>query len=146
MAISTTIPLIGGTVGISNKHLPVCHQKFEYDISTFTGVTTDQAYLIAIPAKTILLGLQAELVTATTSVTRFDLGDTSSATIFVSNAATFTAGYVMTQAVTTNPLKYYATADKLLLKITFSGTLAGTLRFGVTWIDNTRDAPMTTQA
>lgn len=145
MAISTTNPIVGGLTGISNKHLPVCHQKFEYDLSTFTGATADQAYLIAIPAKTILLGLQAELVTATTGVTRFDLGDTSSATLYVNNHATFTAGSVMTQAVTTNPLKYYATADKLLLKIT-GVPATGTLRFGVTWIDNTRDQPMTVQS
>lgn len=146
MAISTTSPIVGGLTGISNKHMPVCLQKFEYDISTFAGASADQAYLIAIPAKTIILGLQAELVTATASVSRFDLGDTGSATLYVSNAATFTAGYVMTQAVTTNPLKYYATADKLLLKITYSGTLSGTLRFSVLWADNTRDAPMSVQA
>jgi hypothetical protein len=145
MAISTTSPIYGGTSGVSNKHLGVAIQKFEYDLSTFTGASADQAYLIAIPAKTILLGLQAELVTATTGVTRFDLGDTSSATLFVSNHATFTAGSVMTQAVTTNPLKYYATADKLLLKIT-GVPATGTLRFLTLMVDATRDAPMTTQS
>lgn len=146
MAIANTTPTVGGTSGLSSKHQNCINkQVFEYDLTTFTGASADQQYLIALPAYTSIAYLQVIVKTACTGVTRLDLGDNGSATRFISNAATFTAGLVLTQAITTMPLITYTTADKLLLKITTAPT-AGVLRFVVGLIDCGADSPMTVQA
>lgn len=149
MTIINSTPLRGGTAGFSNQHLGgALVQKFQYDISAFTGATGDQVYLMALPAFTQINWIQAIVVTAVSvgSGPGISLGDTGSATRYVNAASTLTAGTVLTQAVTTNPLKFYSAADQLLLKIA-GGTLPGTglIRFVICLSDCTADAPMTTQ-
>lgn len=142
--------LIGGTAGLSSKDPKRLVQKFEYDISTFTGTTGQAINLMNIPAMTQIDFLQVIIKTAltTTGTPSFSVGDIANSTLYVSAYSTQTANSVATQAVTTNPLKFYATADKLALTLTGSSTFPGTgvLRFVVGMTDCTVDSPMTTQS
>lgn len=145
----SAIQAIGGVSGISNKHQPRCVQKFQYDVSTFTGTTGQSINLIAIPAFTQLDFVQAVIVTSLTvsGTSSISLGDTANTTLFVNAAATLTAGTVLTEATTTNPLKFYSALNYLVLTITGSSTFPGTgiIRFVVGLTDCTADAPMVTQ-
>lgn len=148
-ATGLSTPFRGGTTGFSNKHQPgLVVQKIDYDVSLFTGTTTQSINIMTIPAFSTLQSLQVIVVTALTlsGTPTVNVGDTSDRALFVAAASTLTAGTVLTQALTTNPLKFYAAADKLTLSLTgatiFPGT--GLIRFVVGLIDCTRDAPMTT--
>jgi hypothetical protein len=143
---TSTLVNIGGTTGLSSKHLPRVTQKFEYDVSTFTGTTGQALNLIAIPAFTQLDSIQVIVVNALTlsGTPSISVGDTANSTLFVNGASTLTAGTVLTQATTTNPLKFYSALNYIVLTITGSSVFPGTglLRFVVTMTDCTRDAPM----
>lgn len=150
----------GGPLGVGNSQLPLSASKNVLDINKIMNGTNnitaialgaaDQVVVQTIPANTILVGLQAIVtIGIDTSTTRIDLGDTGSATRFVSNYTTpFTAGSVLTQAVTTNPLKFYTAADQILLKLTgtYTTSSVGAIRFVVYTLDASADAISTTQA
>lgn len=143
MAIRTTTPLYGGTTGLSSKHQPGINlQKITYTLPT-TFTSTDQDYLMALPAFTAVTFLQLYVVTAITGTTRIDLGDTGSATRYISNMATFTANFQAVQALTTMPIYSYTAADKLLIKLTTTPT-AGVVAITIGLTDFSNDAPMTT--
>lgn len=151
-ATGYSTPVVGGTTGLSNKHQPgVVVQKYAYDTSTFTGTTGQSLNIMTIPAKTslvflqVLIGATALTLAGTPSVS---VGDSGNTTLYVNAASTFTAGLALTQAVTTNPLKYYASADKLTLTLTGASTFpgVGVIHFTVGFVDNTYDLAMTTQS
>jgi hypothetical protein len=148
-ATGYSTPIVGGTTGLSNKHMPVCIQKYAFDTSTFTGTTTQSLNIMTIPAKTalifleVLIGAAALTLAGTPAVS---VGDSGNTTLYVNAASTFTAGLALTQAVTTMPLKYYSTADKLTLTLTGGSTFPGTgiIHFTVGFIDCNYDLAMTT--
>lgn len=146
----STLVNIGGTTGLSDKHQKRTVQKFEYDVSTFTGTTAQSINLIAIPAFTQLDFIQAIVVTSLTlsGTPSISVGDTANTTLFVNGASTLTAGTVLTEATTTNPLKFYSALNYIVLTITGSSTFPGTglIRFVVGLTDCTRDQAMQIQA
>jgi hypothetical protein len=109
--------------------------------------SNDKLTIMTIPALFQLDSLQAICQTALVlgSSPAISVGDSSSDTIFVNAASTLTAGTILTQAVTTNPLKTYATADALNLKVTggSAATATGIIRFVIRGTDLSRD-PITT--
>jgi hypothetical protein len=150
----------GAPISVGNTQMPVAVSKTVIDINKIENGTNniaaislgaaDQVVVQTIPAFTILLGIQAVITTLVdSSTTRIDLGDSSSATLFVNNYTTpFTAGSVLTQATTTNPLKFYTAADQLLLKLTGTYTTSskGAIRFVVITMDGSADPISTTQS
>lgn len=150
----------GGPISVGNSPQPFAVSKTVIDINKIENGTNniaaialgaaDSVVVQTIPANTILIGLQAIVtIGIDTSTTRIDLGDTGSATRYVSNYTTpFTAGSVLTQAVTTNPLRFYTAADQLLLKLTGTYTTAsvGAIRFVVYTADASADPISTTQS
>jgi len=150
----------GGPIGIGNSQLPLAVSKTVIDINKLMNGTNnvaaialgaaDQVVVQQFPANTILVGLQAIITTLVdSSTTRIDLGDGGSATRYVSNYTTpFTVGSVLTQALTTNPLYFYTTADKLLLKLTGTYTTSsqGAIRFVIYTVDASADPIATTQS
>lgn len=146
-ATGLSTPIIGGTTGISNKHMPVCIQKFQYDVSTFTGTTAQSVALITIPARTMVLFLNVTTTALSyTNSPSFRVGDGTAYDTYVTADSTVTA-HNATIAITTCPLKFYLTADKLNLTLTagtvFPGT--GVISFTLGWVDCSLDAPMTVQ-
>lgn len=150
----------GGPASVGNIQLPVAVSKTVLDINKIENGTNniaavalgaaDSVVVQSIAANTILLGLQAIVtIGIDASTTRIDLGDTGSATRYVSNYTTpFTAGSVLTQAVTTNPLRFYTAADTLLLKLTgtYTTSSVGAIRFVVITMDASADPISTTQS
>lgn len=163
---STTIPLLGANVtggvggtaqfasGLTGKQYTYT-QKFQVNLATvgtvyntlyptgFTYAAGDSLYLMQLPAFTQVNSLQVFNYTAiSTAPTSFSVGDTGSGTRYVSAFTTFTVNTVWTQAVTTNPLHFYAANDKLLLLMT-GGTApyVGTIQFVINMTDSTADAP-----
>jgi hypothetical protein len=150
----------GGPVGVGNSPSPISVAKHVIDINKIMNGTNniaavslgaaDQVPVMQFPAGTILLGLQAVIsIAIDSSTTRIDLGDGGSATRFVSNYTTpLTLGSVLTQALTTNPLYFYSTADQLLLKLTGTYTTAsvGAIRFVIYTMDASADPISTTQS
>lgn len=139
------------TTAVSKTVLDI--NKIENGTNNITAIAlgaADSVVIQTIPANTILLGLQAIVTIAIdTSTTRIDVGDTGSATRYVSNYTTpFTVGSVLTQAVTTNPLRFYTAADQLLLKLTGTYTTAsvGAIRFVIWTLDASADPISTTQS
>jgi len=144
-----TAPTFGGyttAAGLPDKKLSRS-VEFEYDLSTFTGTTGQSVALMTLPAFTQVDGIQVIVQTAVASGNTISVGDSSSTTLYVSGATPTTVGTVLTQAITTNPLKFYgATADTLNVTVTNS-TLptTGVLRFIVKLTDMSRNAIMTVQ-
>lgn len=150
----------GGPAGLGNTMTGVNISKTVIDINKIENGTNnitavalgaaDSVVVQKFPAGTLLVGLQAIITTTVdTSTTRIDLGDGASATRFVSNYTTpYTAGSVLTQAVTTNPLFFYSTADNLLLKLTgtYTTASAGAIRFVIMTVDASADPISTTQS
>lgn len=148
-ATGYSTPIVGGTTGLSNKHQPgLIIQKYAFDTSTFTGTTTQSLNIMTIPAKTalvflsVLIGASALTLAGAPAVS---VGDSGNTTLYVNAASTFTAGLALTQAVTTLPLKYYATADKLTLTLTGGSTFPGTgvIHFTAGFVDCGYDLAMT---
>ncbi len=144
-------PLVGGSSGLSNKHTPLCIQKIQFNTANFVGTTGQSNKLMIIPAFTMLAFLEVVIgpVALTLSNTpSVSVGDSTSNTLFVNAASTFTANLALTQAITTNPLKMYTAADYLTLTLTagtiFPGT--GLINFTIGLVDCTADAPMTVQS
>lgn len=150
----------GGPNAVGNNPFPVTQSDVVIDINKIENGTNnvtavalgaaDSVVVMTIPANTVLLGVQAIVtIGVDTSTTRIDLGDTGSATRFVNNYTTpYTVGSVLTQALTTNPLKFYTAADQLLLKLTgtYTTSSVGAIRF-VIWTMNASPVPIsTTQA
>lgn len=148
-----------GGVGIGNLELPVSTIKYDIDINKVLNGTNNipataiatgsQIPMLPLPANTILLGLQAIVVTAfDASTTSLSIGDGGSGTRFVNAASSLTAGTVLTQAVTTNPLRFYSTADTLLLTLngTYTTASIGKLRIVAIVADATADPIATTQS
>lgn len=112
--------------------------------------TGDALVIQQMPAGTILLGLQAIITTTLdTSTTSLIIGDAASTNRYTTAYTTpYTAGSVITQASTINPLRFYATADRLLITLTGTYTTAsqGAIRFVVYTMDATADPISTTQA
>lgn len=143
------------SVGLGADRLPAFHTihyeidmaNVALDVTAGTFVSADQYVAIALPAFTSIVGLQAICVTALSlgAGARIDIGDSSAATTFVNNATTLTASTVLTQAVTTNPLKFYSAGDQLLIKITGATIASGILRLVIQVGDMTRNQDMTVQ-
>lgn len=81
---------IGGTNGLPDylgQRVHVVSQSV--DLSTYTNTvgTGDYIKMINVPAGTVLLGMTYQLSTVCTNSTTFDVGDSGSATRFVSNKA-----------------------------------------------------------
>ena len=109
------------------------------DVVTAGAATGDKFTVITIPADTYVEIMDVEAVDATLGgVTRVDLGDSSSDTLFINNGATFTAGFNYTIATVG---KLYTSADALNLKLTGTFTAAGVVRFVIRLTDCSRDAP-----
>lgn len=148
-ATGLSTAIYGGTSGLSNKHQPLCIQKFQYNVANFTGTTGQSVALINIPANTMVAFLEVYIQTALTftGTPSVKVGDGTAIDTFVASDATLTAGHVYTQAITTNPLIYYSTANKLNLTLTAGSIFPGTgvLQFVIGLVDCTADAPMTTQ-
>lgn len=151
-------PAATTTLGLGSDRLPAFQTiHFEIDMANValdvtagTFVSADQYVVMALPRYTQIQSIQATCVTALSlgAGARIDLGDltANSATFYVSNATTLTAGTTLTQAVTTNPLYYYgAAADQLLLKITGATIATGILRIAIVVADLTRNQAMTVQ-
>ena len=143
--------LVGGTTGLSNKHQPLCIQKIQYNVANFPGTTGQSIKLMNIPAFTMVAFLEVVIgpVALTLSNTpSVSVGDSTSNTLYVNAASTFTANLALTQAITTNPLNIYTAANYLTLTLTagtiFPGT--GLINFTIGLVDVSADAPMTTQS
>jgi hypothetical protein len=95
-------------------------QEYIFDGTQVPTGATDTVRIIKIPAGCVLLGLRYQVVKAEGATLTFDLGDSSSATLFVSNANGNTtataAGYVTP--------KYYAAADYVVLTTDNASTKA----------------------
>lgn len=150
----------GGPISVGNSPSPLAVSKTVIDINKVLNGTgniaaialgaADSLAVQQFPAGTILLGVQAIVtIGIDSSTTRIDLGDANTATRYVSNYTTpYTAGSVLTQALTTNPLRFYSAADALLLKLTGTYTTAsvGAIRFVVYTLDGSADPISTTQS
>lgn len=150
----------GGPNAVGNNPQPLTQSNVVIDINKIENGTNnitavalgaaDSVVVMTIPANTVVLGIQAVVtIGIDSSTTRIDLGDTGSATRFVSNYTTpLTAGSVLTQAVTTNPLRFYSTADTLLLKLTgtYTTSSVGAIRFVVWTLNALADPISTTQS
>jgi hypothetical protein len=120
------------------------------DATAGNFTSTDQYLIMSIPQYTAIQSIQAICETAIVlgAGARLDIGDktANSATFYVNNATTLTAGTVLTQAQTGNPLYFYgAAADQLLLKVTSGSPLVatGVLHVIVNVCDMTDDKPTT---
>lgn len=143
------------TTGLGADRLPAYHTihyeidmaNVALDVTAGTFVSADQYVAIALPAFTELKALQAICVTALSlgAGAAISIGDTGSGTRFVNGASTLTAGTVLTQAVTTNPLKFYSVGDQLLISITGATIATGVLRLIIVVGDMTRNQDMTVQ-
>lgn len=102
--------------------------------------------MLNVPADTYLTVEQVEVVTALSlgAGARIDVGDSASATVFVNNATTLTAGTNLTVAsVKGSSGNVYTAADTIRVKVT-GGTIAtGKLRFVGTIMSTVRNAPAT---
>ena len=145
--------------GLGNIPQGLCVAKHNIDINKILNGTNNipataiatgsQIPLMQLPANMALVGLQAIVTTAfDASTSTLSIGDGASGTRYVSGASTLTAGTVLTQAVTTNPLRFYATADQLLLTLngTYTTASVGALRFVAVFYDASADPISTTQA
>ena len=149
----------GGTTGhgIGNNDR-IFVQTVEIDLAEVqaanpTFASGDLITALAIPADSLLLSLDAEVTEAITSdgtSETVNIGDTGDDDRFVAAATTLTAGTVLTQELTTNPLNRYSAADALNIK--FSATtsvanLAGKINITAVFIDctprNKADYPAT---
>lgn len=145
----TTAPTFGGTA--ANQGLPDKKIRrsavFEYNLASFTGTTGQSVALMSIPAFTQIDSIQVINPTAVASGNTISVGDSAATTTYVSGATPTTANTVLTQAITTNPLKFYAAADTLNVTVT-NATLptTGILRFVVNFTDCSRNVRMTTQS
>lgn len=149
----------GGPIGVGNSQLPFAVSKTTLNLNKILNgtnniasqaITTGDAVIFQqLPANTVLVGLQVIVTITDNASSSVSVGDSGSATRFVSAAATLTAGTVLTQAVTTNPLRFYSTADSL--RMTFNGTYVaatsvGEYRFVIYTADASADPISTTQA
>ena len=126
-----------------NSPVVVKHEIDLAKLRTLSGFASGNGVaLLSVPADTLVLGLVLENVTNLTNVTRLDLGDGVSATRFVNNATTLTAG--TNHAIVLDAPYHYATADTIDLAVT--GTIAsatGTVRIVAILADVSRNAPAT---
>jgi len=150
----------GGPLGVGNSPLPITVSKTVIDLNKIINgtnnvaaqaITTGDAIAIQnFPAGTVLLGLQAVITTTLdTSTTSLVIGDAGSTNRYTTAYTTpYTAGSVITQALTTNPLRFYSTADNLLITLTGTYTTAtqGAIRFVVYTLDASADPIATTQS
>jgi hypothetical protein len=133
---------IGGTVNTSFGQKTPQVVSHEIDIATAiaNGLnTTEFVVVLNIPAHTHVQLYNATVVNALSlgSGARIDIGDSGSATRFVNNATTLTAGTNLTLAASE---RYYATADTLRLTVTGATLASGLLRFTIGLVDCTRNA------
>lgn len=143
---NVTTKAAGGTGTVSAGHYGEGLFFKEFDIATdFVaqgGLTTEYAVLLNIPKDTYFQIFQVEIITSLSlgAGARIDLGDSASATSYVNNATTLTAGTDLTLASGISGVVYTA-ADTLRLKIT-GGTIAtGKLRVAGRLLDVSRIAP-----
>jgi len=148
----------GGPVSVGNSQLPIAVSKTVIDInklengtnnvSAITLASGDAVVVQQIPANTILLGLQVICTITDTGSSTVSVGDSGSATRYVNAASTPTAGTVLTQATTTNPLRFYSTADTLRLTLngTYTTASKGAYLFVVYTMDASPDPISTTQS
>jgi hypothetical protein len=148
----------GGPLSVGNSPQPISVSKTVIDINKLMNGTNnvaaitlasgDSVVVQTIPANTIVLGLQVIVTITDAESSTVSVGDSGSATRYVNAASTLTAGTVLTQALTTNPLHYYAAADTL--RIQFNGTYTtsstGAYRFTIWTLDATADPISTTQS
>lgn len=142
--------LVGGSTGLSNKHQPLCIQKLQFNTANFLGTTTQSNKLMIFPAFTmvafmeVIIGPVALTLSGTPSVS---VGDSTSNTLYVNAASTFTANLALTQAITTNPLNVYTAANYLTITLTGGSTFPGTglINFTIGLVDCTSDSPMSVQ-
>lgn len=145
MANVTTLAK-GGTAntGISSR-VPqiVTHEMNIASLVSAGLLTTEYAVVLNVPADTAFRLLQVEVVTSLSlgAGARIDVGDSGSATRFVNNASTLTAGTNLTIAnATGSGGEVYTAADTIRLTVT-GGTLAsGILRFVWQQADTSRNA------
>ena len=148
----------GGPISVGNSPLPIAVSKTVIDINKILNGTNnvaaislasgDSVVVQTIPANTILLGLQVIVTITDAESSAVSVGDTGSATRYVNGASTLTAGTVLTQATTTNPLHFYSAADTLLIKFTgtYTTSSTGAYRFVVYTMDASADPIATTQS
>lgn len=142
----------GGTSGVAGETITVRRWEHEIDIASAVTAglaTTDYVVVVNIPANTYFTVEQVEVVTALSlgAGARIDLGDSGSATVFVNNATTLTAGTDLTIASRTGNASngaVYTSADTLRCKVTGGTIASGKLRFVGTIMSAARNAPMTT--
>lgn len=150
----------GGPASVGNLTQTVSVSKSVLDLNKIINgtnnvapialATGDALVIQNMPAGTILLGFQAIITTTLdTSTTSLVIGDAGSTNRYVTAYTTpYTAGSVLPQALTTNPLRFYSTADNLLITLTGTYTTAtqGAIRFVVITADGSADPISTTQS
>lgn len=117
------------------------HEIRMADVVTAGAASADKFTVVTVPADTYVEVLDIEVVDAALGgVTRVDVGDSSSDTLFVNNASTVTSGTNFTIATVG---KLYTSADAVNLKLTtgtaFSAT--GVVRFVLRLSDCSRVSP-----
>lgn len=137
-------------VGVGANYAPqLVHHEIDIAAAVAAGLATTEYVVIAtIPANTWLRMLQVEVVTACSlgAGARIDVGDATTATQFVNNATTLTAGTDLTLAAYIGATEVYYASNELRMKVT-GGTLAsGVIRFAWLQADTGRNARMTTQS
>lgn len=143
----------GGTVGTSGNGYSkvIVHHEIDIAAAVTAGLLTTEYVVVAtIPANTAFRLLQVECVDAIVlgAGARIDVGDSGSATQFVNNASTLTAGTDLTLASQIGSTEVYGAANELRMKVT-GGSLASTtgkIRFVWEQADTSRLAKMTTQS
>jgi hypothetical protein len=150
----------GGPIAVGNAPQAVSVGKHVIDLNVILNGTNnvtaqalntgDAIAVVNFPAGTVLLGLQAIITTTLdTSTTSLVIGDAGSTNRYTTAYTTpYTAGSVITQASTVNPLRFYSTQDSLLLTLTGTYTTAskGAIRFVWWTLDGSADPISTTQA
>lgn len=135
-----------GGLGVGNNLVP---QVITYEFSVLsatngvlgTAATTGDIFkLFTIPAKSVLLYIEATITTAlNTGTSRIDIGDSAAATTFVNNYTTKTVGAI-TMAATA---KYYDSADYISLTLTGSSlsAVAGNIKVIAVLVSGTDNFP-----
>lgn len=143
----------GGSTGTGgNNYAPVIvHHEIDIAAAVAAGLATTEYVVVAtIPANTYFRMLQIECVDSIVlgSGARVDVGDATTATQFVSNATTLTAGTDLTLANSIGATEVYPAASELRLKLTGASLASTTGKIRFCWLqgDTSRLAKMTTQS
>jgi len=144
----------GGSTAVSNGNgfSPVIvHHEIDIAVAVAAGLlTTEYVVVASLPANTAFRMLQIECVDTIVlgSGARIDVGDSTTATQFVSNASTLTTGTDLTLASQIGATEVYTSASEIRMKVT-GGSLASTtgkIRFVWQQADTSRIARMTVQS